>query len=590
MKFGLSGFVMGLSLFWSCPGVVLANNQGSLGADSVGQRFALIVGIDDYQDPSVPDLQGAVRDAKRMRETLIHLYSFPEEHVRLLTNEAATLDAFLQEFENFLINRVRHGDTVAIYFSGHGSKVPDLNELPSSGKNPRTYRQIEHDKYDETLCFYDAVTDLKEFAKGHLLDDHFNLLLEALYQKTKDITVILDACFSGTATRGSRVKFFPTISSSTRTLPLSRRNGNPNIDIAIDRDFSAEEFPQVVFMAAAGEGQEALETESGGVFTQALLSALGHVEPTTLTFQRLVDYIKPQFTDPNGQTPVFEGPLRKAVFSLSNRRRPRSWKVTHVTKKALSLEGPILEGMSPGAEVYIYPPDASWEALYAPAKAKARAIVNSFGGLTAKAKIEQKTLKAAIKVNDLAILARPGDDQLVIKVRMRPDSETHGIHSELKNMLLAVHQDHLEAKMLVAMVASDQAFDFELGQNDQGEVVIWDHHGRRRFAIAAPDLEPLYQIMDRLWKLARIRAILKLRGSGHPQLLNNQTLSIGRDIEPSEKAVPMSYSKSDGKKPTMGTLLSRLVCHRHALKKSAGSSFCWWPRDVRRWHHYPPAW
>ena len=36
-----------------------------------GQRHALVIGIDDYQDPGFPDLEHAVRDAEGVAQVLI---------------------------------------------------------------------------------------------------------------------------------------------------------------------------------------------------------------------------------------------------------------------------------------------------------------------------------------------------------------------------------------------------------------------------------------------------------------------------------------------------------------------------------------
>ena len=60
----------------------LSHKSGKLGA-----YRALIIGINDYKDPKIPDLQTAVSDAKDMAELLIKRYGF---QVNLLLDQEAT--------------------------------------------------------------------------------------------------------------------------------------------------------------------------------------------------------------------------------------------------------------------------------------------------------------------------------------------------------------------------------------------------------------------------------------------------------------------------------------------------------------------
>jgi hypothetical protein len=53
-------------------------------------KRALLIGIDDYKAPHIPDLAGAVNDVKLMRNILIGKFDVPDENIRMLTNEQAT--------------------------------------------------------------------------------------------------------------------------------------------------------------------------------------------------------------------------------------------------------------------------------------------------------------------------------------------------------------------------------------------------------------------------------------------------------------------------------------------------------------------
>lgn len=74
------------------PGVVIGQ---TLSLDS-GETYAVVVGISNYQDEAIPDLQFADRDAAAFARFLQSPAggSLDEDHLKLLTNEAATTAQF----------------------------------------------------------------------------------------------------------------------------------------------------------------------------------------------------------------------------------------------------------------------------------------------------------------------------------------------------------------------------------------------------------------------------------------------------------------------------------------------------------------
>ena len=52
------------------------------------KRWALIIGIDKYDDPDINSLSGAVKDAKTLKSALIEHCSFADDHVILLTSDS----------------------------------------------------------------------------------------------------------------------------------------------------------------------------------------------------------------------------------------------------------------------------------------------------------------------------------------------------------------------------------------------------------------------------------------------------------------------------------------------------------------------
>jgi tetratricopeptide (TPR) repeat protein len=85
---------------------------------SVGNTYALVIGVSKYKNPNIPELKFADVDALVFREYLLSS-GVPEQNVYTLINENATNASFWSTL-NFLADQVKDGDQVYIYFSGHG--------------------------------------------------------------------------------------------------------------------------------------------------------------------------------------------------------------------------------------------------------------------------------------------------------------------------------------------------------------------------------------------------------------------------------------------------------------------------------------
>lgn len=95
---------------------------------SQGKTWAIVVGIDDYQQESVPDLRYACADAKILSQALQSLLKVPEDHLFVFTSDS--VDASHSPTKVNLIYRLdwlnKHAakdDVVVFYFAGHGAQV-----------------------------------------------------------------------------------------------------------------------------------------------------------------------------------------------------------------------------------------------------------------------------------------------------------------------------------------------------------------------------------------------------------------------------------------------------------------------------------
>lgn len=100
---------------------VTPNLKGNVQQSITKNTFAVVVGISDYQDPGIPDLRFADRDAEAFADFLRSTagVSMDSDHLKVLTNKNATAGRIAEAMDG-LIELAKEGDQVIIYFSGHG--------------------------------------------------------------------------------------------------------------------------------------------------------------------------------------------------------------------------------------------------------------------------------------------------------------------------------------------------------------------------------------------------------------------------------------------------------------------------------------
>ena len=134
-----------------------------------GNYYALLIGVDEYLDPAIDDLENPVNDATTLREILISKYTFQEEHVTFLKN--AKRNDIILALDDFT-NRLTPEDNLLIFYAGHGWWDETSNNgywLPSDAEQVSKTAWFRN----SALCDY-----LKEIKSKHTL-------------------LIADACFGG---------------------------------------------------------------------------------------------------------------------------------------------------------------------------------------------------------------------------------------------------------------------------------------------------------------------------------------------------------------------------------------------------------
>ncbi|MDZ7632096.1 MAG: caspase family protein [Gemmatimonadaceae bacterium] len=271
---------------------------------SEGRRIALLIGIADYRyfgadgQPGQTDLRGPHTDVARVKRSL-ERFGFADSLTTVLVDSQASRTALRDAFAA-LARQVRGPDDVlVIYYSGHGTQVPD-----DSGD--------EDDGADEALAPWD-VQNVRD-ARQVVSDDSIGVWLDAI--PTRNITLIVDACFSGTITRATGdglPRGGPALVGARRKMreaPVSEAVMSDVIGAA------AGEFREVPYtvITAASAGELAVELEfpelgnrTAGVFTYQLTRVLDQARGATIRYDAFMGLVRDEVRRWSRQTPQLEG-------------------------------------------------------------------------------------------------------------------------------------------------------------------------------------------------------------------------------------------------------------------------------------------
>lgn len=170
---------------------------GKVLAENTPRKLALLVGINEYA--SNP-LEGCLNDLDLQRNLLIHRFNFNPKDILVVKNAEATRQGILTAFEEHLIKQAKPGDVVVYHYSGHGSLILDPNPIvpiPNSTDGlSGTFVPVN----SQLPVDYPKKGGVVEDIMGHTLF----LLMSAL--KTENVSVVLDSCFAGGATKAATVR------------------------------------------------------------------------------------------------------------------------------------------------------------------------------------------------------------------------------------------------------------------------------------------------------------------------------------------------------------------------------------------------
>jgi hypothetical protein len=217
-------------------------------------------------------LTKASNDARNFIAVMGSLLSYSAKgfYPRLYSN--TTVNDFYQGME-WLADNVSSNDTVIIFYSGHGSTLPDDNG-------------DESDNSDEVFVMADAaLTDYPD-ASDVVRDDQFAKMVGAI--RTDQLVVVLDACHSGGMMKGGlesidgRNKYF-----------IGGLLGQV-LSAFVERIHGGIDFKKGTAIVAAQEWSNAIEGAEGGILTTALLREMSAQNNTEKSWYDVVQIASEQ--------------------------------------------------------------------------------------------------------------------------------------------------------------------------------------------------------------------------------------------------------------------------------------------------------
>jgi len=312
-----------------------------------GRRLALLVGVGKY-DRGEPggfhDLNTA-EDVKALQAALIDKFQFRKRDILVLTSAEQTTKArILQAFKSHLIEQASEGDIILFHFSGHGDQV-----LDDDGD--------ELDGLDEAFVpsDYTSASD----GSNYIRDDELADLLAALKAKRPaNITVFLDTCHSGTATRDNPLtgRFVVRGRGWRGPPPVVRRGEERPTGDSLRERGRAEGYTVISAARPDQSAREGTVVEGlrMGVFTYHLVKALEAASSST-TYRDLFERLNYSMTRScRDQNPQLEGQIDQPIMGGAAVAQAPYVAVQEVQAGFATLAAGMLHGVTKGSRYALY--------------------------------------------------------------------------------------------------------------------------------------------------------------------------------------------------------------------------------------------
>jgi uncharacterized caspase-like protein len=266
---------------------------------AVSERWAVVIGVGDYESAVIPRLRYTVADAEALHKALVGPAAFKRDNVLLLTDRSErkpTLRNIKWGLGTFLGRSARRDDTVVIFFAGHGA--PEVDP-----------RGVERDGLAKYLIPSDADPD--DLYSTALPMDELQTIFARI--EAERVVAFLDACYSGAA--------------GGRTFASRRTRAGSVDDLFLER-LTRSKGRAIVTASRPAEVSIELPELGHGIFSFYLVQGFNGAADLNrdgiISLQELYEYVEQQVTTKSravggNQHPVMKGEL-EGVLPLAKVR------------------------------------------------------------------------------------------------------------------------------------------------------------------------------------------------------------------------------------------------------------------------------
>lgn len=513
---------------------------------------ALLIGVNCYLPNQMPgggtyrNLRGCVRDIDHVEAYLRNALHVPPDHITRLTsttgpgNNPVEPAAQLPSYENMvaafkaLAGKALDGDQVYVHYSGHGGRTTTaFPELKGAGN------------LDEALVPY----DIGNSEARYLRDIELGALLKSIANKGAFLTVVLDSCHSGGATRGELAGVSTAVA----------RGMDPGNAVKEGRTYDATDRPTESLVASHDElvaawgpvedGQRGVKPGSGwlqavqgytllaacranesayedvfedgeknGALTYWLLRSLPALPPSA-SFQVLHNILLARIRSWMGaQTPQLQGTSDRLVFGSENTAAAFGILVASVDmpNNTVLLNAGEAHGLRPGTLLAVYPNGAA-DLTSAQGRQAVLQVTELVGDADSKAVIVTDFNRGALEPGAQAVLIGSSDQRLQRTVALALNSQA----------LLMAMQEALgaEGAGFVRLREAGEAADFQVGVVDDC-YEIWDRSGN-----PMPNLRPLIGVSDADAAIRVVKRLVHLTKYENVRAIHNADPDMSKRVK-----------------------------------------------------------
>jgi hypothetical protein len=514
--------------------------------------WGIVIGIDFYApgnarpDIEYHNLSGAVGDAGIVEHFLATSLQVPRERIYKLTSSKwagpsqtepieppncwPTYENIVNVFQT-VIQQARSGEYIYIHYSGHGGRVRTIFGHIKGNENV----------FDEALVPF----NIHVMNGRYIRDLEIASLLQAMVAKGLIVTVVLDCCYSGSATRsqerlqtrGIAEVDHHILESDRQTLvTISSEVINSGKRGAITRDNWLVEPKGYTLLAACKGSERAKEIlyhdgKFHGIFTYWLMNTL-NLGWTDFTYGMLYNRVRARVHGDNPQqTPVLAGEMDRIFFGAAHILSSRSAVVNRLSDRGPLQIGSIIELSAGNAHLVDVgnefaicgPPTVTFPQ---PQVELARVRVKRTRGVVCEAEVISifTTFISQIDVGCSAILLPVGTNRRkrVVNLYLRPEFAGY-TNQQMTLLQLKTYLENNAAYFIELQEQGTGPFDIQITINDRMEFECTDRTGQPVFnSISIFELNAIARLTQRLTHVAKFCNIRDLENPNRQSALANK--------------------------------------------------------------------